>query len=102
MMRWSNERREPRGGRFFSPSRQSGRIHTNRGESLWQRLGASGTSSIRVFAHWLPLWAIAAQLDSCAHFAKGNGNYLEIQKKLFKGMRLDQIYKKASEHYSNK
>jgi hypothetical protein len=36
------------------------------------------------------------------HFAKGDGNYLEIQKKLFKGMRLDQIYKKASEHYSNK
>lgn len=36
------------------------------------------------------------------HFAKGNGNYLEIQEKLFKGMRLDQIYKKASEHYSNK
>jgi hypothetical protein len=36
------------------------------------------------------------------HFSKGNGDYLEIQKKLFKGMRLDQIYKKASEHYSNK
>jgi hypothetical protein len=36
------------------------------------------------------------------HFAEGNGNYLEIQEKLFKGMRLDQIYKKASEHYSNK
>jgi hypothetical protein len=62
----------------------------------------SGTSSIRVFARSLTLWAIAARLDSCAIFPKGNGDYLEIQKKLFKGMRLDQIYKKASEHYSNK
>jgi hypothetical protein len=50
----------------------------------------------------LTLWATAARLDSCAIFAKGNGNYLEIQQKLFKGIRLDQIYKKASEHYSNK
>jgi len=36
------------------------------------------------------------------HFSKGNGDYLQIQQKLFKGMRLDQIYKKASEHYSGK
>ena len=36
------------------------------------------------------------------HFSKGNGDYLEIQEKLFKGMRLDQIYKKASEHHSRK
>ena len=36
------------------------------------------------------------------HFSKGNGDYLEIQGKLFKGMRLDQIHKKASEHYSGK
>jgi hypothetical protein len=36
------------------------------------------------------------------HFSKGNGDYVQIQEKLFKGMRLDQIYKKASEHYSNK
>jgi hypothetical protein len=36
------------------------------------------------------------------HFSKGNSEYLEIPKKLFKGMRLDQIYKKSSEHYSSK
>ena len=36
------------------------------------------------------------------HFSKGNGDYLQTQEKLFKGMRLDQIYKKASEHYSGK
>jgi hypothetical protein len=36
------------------------------------------------------------------HFSKGRGDYLEIQEKLFKGMRLEQIYKKASEHYSSK
>jgi hypothetical protein len=33
------------------------------------------------------------------HFSKGKGDYLQIQEKLFKGMRLEQIYKKASEHY---
>ncbi len=36
------------------------------------------------------------------HFSKGNGDYLQIQEKLFKGMRLNQMYKKASEHYSGK
>ena len=36
------------------------------------------------------------------HFSKGKGDYLQIQEKLFKGMRLDQIYKKAREHYSRK
>ena len=36
------------------------------------------------------------------HFSKGNGNYLQIQEKLFKGTRLVQIYKKAREHYSSK
>ncbi len=36
------------------------------------------------------------------HFSKGNGDYLQTQEKLFKGMRLDQIYKKAREHYSRK
>jgi hypothetical protein len=34
------------------------------------------------------------------HFSKGKGDYLQIQEKLFKGMRLEQIYKKASDHYS--
>jgi len=36
------------------------------------------------------------------HFSKGNSDYLEIQEKRYKGMRLDQIYKKSSEHYSSK
>ena len=36
------------------------------------------------------------------HFSKGNGDYLQIQEKLFKGMRLEQIYKKASEHHRGK
>jgi hypothetical protein len=36
------------------------------------------------------------------HFSKGSGDYLQIQGKLFKGMRLDQIYKRSSEHYSRK
>ncbi len=36
------------------------------------------------------------------HFSKGNGDYLQTQEKLFKGMRLDRIYKKAREHYSSK
>ena len=36
------------------------------------------------------------------HFSKGNGNYLQIQEKLFKGMRLEQIYKKAGDHYTSK
>jgi hypothetical protein len=33
------------------------------------------------------------------HFSKGYGDYLQIQDKLFKGMRLDQIYKKAKDHH---
>ena len=36
------------------------------------------------------------------HFSKGNDNYLQIQEKLFKGMRLEQIYKKAGEYYTSK
>lgn len=36
------------------------------------------------------------------HFSTGDGDYLQIQEKLFKGLRLDQIYKKAREHYSSK
>jgi len=36
------------------------------------------------------------------HFSKGNGDYLQTQEKLFKGMRLDRIYKKAREYYSRK
>lgn len=33
------------------------------------------------------------------HFSKGHGDYLQIQDKLFKGMRLHQIYKKAKDHH---
>lgn len=33
------------------------------------------------------------------HFSKGGGDYLVIQEKIFKGMDLNQIYKKAAEHH---
>lgn len=33
------------------------------------------------------------------HFSKGEGDYLLIQEKIFKGMDLDQIYKKAKDHH---
>ncbi len=37
------------------------------------------------------------------HFSKGEGDYLVIQEKMFKGMDLEQIYKKAKGHHqSNK
>jgi len=37
------------------------------------------------------------------HFSKGSGDYLVvIQEKLFKGMDLEQIYKKAKEHHRAK
>jgi len=32
------------------------------------------------------------------HFAKGEGDYLLMQEELFKGMKLEQIYKRAKEH----
>ena len=32
-----------------------------------------------------------------SHFSKGEGDYLVIQEKLFKGMDLEQIYKKAKD-----
>jgi len=35
------------------------------------------------------------------HFSKSNGDYLQIQGKIFKGMRLEQIYKKAKEHHQS-
>lgn len=35
------------------------------------------------------------------HFSKGEGDYLVIQEKIFKGMNLDQIYKKAREHHQS-
>ena len=33
------------------------------------------------------------------HFSKGEGDYLLIQEKLFKGMDLEQMYQKAKEHH---
>ena len=35
------------------------------------------------------------------HFSKGEGDYLLIQEKLFKGMELEQIYQKAKEHHES-
>jgi len=76
-------------------------IQTKRGQALWQRLGANEILEITVFGHWSTPWAITAA-RFLRHFSKGNGDYLQTQEKLFKGMRLDQIYKKAREHYSRK
>jgi hypothetical protein len=36
------------------------------------------------------------------HFSKSNGDYLQIQEKIFKGMRLEQIYKEAKEHHQSR
>jgi len=49
-------------------------------------------------------WAIAERLASFVTFPRAIAisDYLQTQEKLFKGMRLDQIYKKAREHYSSK
>lgn len=33
------------------------------------------------------------------HFSRGEGDYLVIQEKIFKGMDVEQIYKKAKEHH---
>ncbi len=35
------------------------------------------------------------------HFSKGEGDYLVIQEKIFKGMDVEQIYKKAKEHHES-
>jgi hypothetical protein len=32
------------------------------------------------------------------HFSKGEGDYLVIQEKIFKGMDLKEIYRRAKEH----
>jgi hypothetical protein len=36
------------------------------------------------------------------HFSKTDTDYIKLQRKLFKGVRLEQLYKKASEHHSTK
>jgi hypothetical protein len=33
------------------------------------------------------------------HFSKGEGDYLVIQEKIFKGMDLEEIYKRAKKHH---
>ncbi|MBI2089707.1 MAG: hypothetical protein HYT78_13375 [Deltaproteobacteria bacterium] len=35
------------------------------------------------------------------HFSKGEGDYLVIQEKIFKGMDVEKIYKKAKEHHES-
>ena len=35
------------------------------------------------------------------HFSKGEGDYLVIQEKIFKGMDVEQFYKKAKEHHES-
>ena len=36
------------------------------------------------------------------HFSKGESDYLTLQERLFEGMDLERIYKKAKEHHRNK
>jgi hypothetical protein len=36
------------------------------------------------------------------HFSKGENDYIVIQEKIFKGMELEEIYKKAKEHHRAK
>jgi hypothetical protein len=36
------------------------------------------------------------------HFSKGEGDYLVIQEKIFKGMDLEKIYKKAKNHHQSR
>ena len=35
------------------------------------------------------------------HFSKGDGDYLVIQKEIFKGMDMEEIYRKAKEHHES-
>ena len=35
------------------------------------------------------------------HFSKGEGDYLVIQERIFKGMDLEKVYKKAKEHHAS-
>jgi hypothetical protein len=36
------------------------------------------------------------------HFSKGQGDYLLIQEKIFKGMDLEEIYQKAKDHHQSR
>ena len=35
------------------------------------------------------------------HFSKGEGDYLVIQERIFKGMDLEQVYEKAKEYHAS-
>jgi hypothetical protein len=41
----------------------------------------------------------AGMIRFLRQFSKGSGDYLELQKDLFKGMTVDEIYEKAKRHY---
>lgn len=41
----------------------------------------------------------AGMIRFLRQFSKGSGDYLELQKELFKGMTVDEIYEKAKKHY---
>jgi hypothetical protein len=48
---------------------------------------------------WLRLSDTAGPQGFCVIFSKGEGDYLVIQEKIFKGMDLEGIYKRAKEHH---
>jgi hypothetical protein len=41
----------------------------------------------------------AGMIRFLRQFSKGSGDYLELQKEIFKGMTVDEIYEKAKKHY---
>lgn len=41
----------------------------------------------------------AGMIRFLRQFSKGSGDYLELQKEIFKGMSADEIYEKAKKHY---
>jgi len=54
------------------------------------------TSSIRACGLLVDALGYSGTARFLRHFGEGNGNYLAIQEKLFKGMRLDQMYKRPA------
>lgn len=41
----------------------------------------------------------AGMIRFLRQFSKGSGDYLELQKEIFKGVTVDEIYEKAKKHY---
>lgn len=41
----------------------------------------------------------AGMIRFLRQFSKDSGDYLELQKEIFKGMTVDEIYEKAKKHY---